>query len=125
MELREERIGRIALLLASGRVDSTTAPALGEQLGKALGTQIGALVLDLSGLDYISSAGFRALLVANRLAQAKAVALHLCGLSEKLQQLFELAGFLELFAIHAKKAEAIAAASGAGAGAGAASSAAS
>lgn len=113
MELREERVGRIALVLASGRVDSTTAPALGEQLDRTLCTPIGALVLDLSGLEYISSAGFRALLVANRLAQANAVALHLCGLSDKLQQLFELAGFLDLFAIHSKKAEAIAAASGA------------
>ena len=112
MELREERLGRIALLVPSGRIDSTTAPMLGERIGETLGAPIGALVIDLSALDYFSSAGFRTLLVANRLAETHAVALHLCGLSDKLQQLFVLAGFIELFAIHPQKSEAIAAASG-------------
>lgn len=112
MELREERLGRIALLVPSGRIDSTTAAMFGERLSATLGAPIGALVIDLSDLEYISSAGFRTLLVANRLARTNAVALHLCGLSDKLQQLFDLAGFVELFAIHPQKSEAIAAASG-------------
>lgn len=111
MELREERLGRIALLVPSGRIDSSTAPLLGERIGETLGGPIGALVLDLSALEYISSAGFRTLLVANRHAQANAIALHLCGLSDKVRQLFDLAGFVELFAIHPQKSEAIAAAS--------------
>ncbi len=112
MELHEERLGRITLLAASGRIDSTTAPMLGERIDATLATPIGALVIDLSALEYISSAGFRTLLVANRVARTNAVALHLCGLSDKVQQLFDLAGFVELFAIHPQKSEAIAAASG-------------
>lgn len=112
MDLHEERIGRTALLMPKGRVDSGTAPALGERLAAMLVAPIDALVLDLSGLEYISSAGFRALLIANRTAQSQRVALHLCGMSDKLAQLFDLAGFLDLFTIHAQKTEAIAAASG-------------
>ncbi len=112
MDLHEERIGRTALLTPKGRVDSGTAPALGERLGAMLDAPIDALVLDLSGLEYISSAGFRTLLIANRTAQAQHVPLHLCGLSGKLEQLFDLAGFIDLFTIHAQKNEAIAAAAG-------------
>lgn len=112
MDLQEERIGGTALLVPKGRVDSGTAPALGDRLATMLGDPIDALVLDLSGLEYISSAGFRALLIANRTAQSRSVALHLCGLSDKLRELFDLAGFLDLFTIHAQKTEAIAAASG-------------
>ncbi|MCL4183758.1 MAG: STAS domain-containing protein [Burkholderiaceae bacterium] len=111
MVLLEERVGAAALLTPRGRVDSTTAPMLGERLdGVFGGAPVGAVVLDLSGLEYISSAGFRVLLVANRQARSSGVPLHLCGLSDKLQQLFDLAGFLGLFTIHAQRADAVAAA---------------
>jgi anti-anti-sigma factor len=111
MDLHEERVGVTALLVPRGRIDSGTAPALGERLEGLLGSELGGLVLDLSGLEYISSAGFRVLLVANRSARSNGVPLHLCGLSDKVEQLFDLAGFKELFRLHAGKAEAIAAAS--------------
>ena len=118
MVVHEERIGATALLVPRGRIDSATAPALGERLGGVLASSISALVLDLSGLEYISSAGFRVLLVANRQAQTSGVPLHLCCLPDKVRQLFELAGFLELFPIHAQIDEAVAAASAADASGG-------
>lgn len=118
MVMHEELVGSAALLAPQGRVDSATAPMLGERLDGMLGgTPAGAVVLDLSGLEYISSAGFRVLLVANRQARSSGVSLHLCGLSDKLRQLFDLAGFLGLFTIHAQRAEAVAAAAADGSGA--------
>lgn len=109
MELDEELAGNTAVLVPRGRIDSTTAPALDERLATMLARPADALVLDLSQLEYLSSAGFRVLLVSQRLARSKAVPLRLCGLSEKLRQLFELAGFIELFEIHGQRADAVAA----------------
>ena len=111
MEVHERSSDGVLLLMPRGRVDSSTAPLLGDRLTGALESAAGGLVLDLAGLDYISSAGFRVLLIASRQAQAKGVPLHLCGLSAKLMQLFDLAGFVSLFSIHAQQAEAISAAS--------------
>jgi hypothetical protein len=53
-------------------------------------------VLDLSRLEYISSAGFRVLLLAAKLADETGSRLVLCGVSGKVRQLFDLGGFLDL-----------------------------
>lgn len=97
----------MVVLEAKGRIDSTTAPALGEKLSGALGSPQARLVLDLKQLEYISSAGFRVLLLAAKRAEAAGSKFVLCGISGKVRQLFDLAGFLDLFAILASREDAI------------------
>jgi anti-anti-sigma factor len=110
VDLREEAIGDVTVLEVQGRVDSTSAPALGERLTGSLTGQGRGLVLDLRQLEYISSAGFRVLLLAGRRAEEAGHRLVLCGLSGKVRQLFDLGGFLDLFPITASRDEAITAA---------------
>ena len=62
MDLREEKIGEVSMLGVAGRIDSSTAPALEKHLTENLGAAKVRVVLDLSRLEYISSAGFRILL---------------------------------------------------------------
>src|SRR5258708_2170520 len=69
-----------------------------------------ASVLDLSKVEYISSAGFRVLLLLDRQAGKDERRLVLCGLTPKVRQLFDLGGFLDLFPIAQTQEEAIAAA---------------
>lgn len=109
MDLREDTAGGVTILEVKGRVDSTTAPALGEKLNESLATPERRLVLDLRQLEYISSAGFRVLLLAARRAEDAGTRLVLCSVTGKVRQLFDLGGFLELFPISASRAEAIAA----------------
>ena len=108
MELREEQVGAVHVVEVRGRVDSTTAPALGASLTAAL-TAKARLVLDLRHVDYISSAGFRVLLIAAKRAEETSARLALCGLSGKVRQLFELGGFLDLVPIAATREDAVAA----------------
>lgn len=110
MDLKEEILGEIIVLEVKGRIDSGTAPALGERLTGLLATSERGLVLDLRDLEYISSAGFRVLLLAAKRAEEAAGRLVLCGLSGKVRQLFDLGGFLDLFAISASRDEAVSAA---------------
>ena len=69
MDLREDIAGEVTVLEVKGRIDSTTAPVLGEKLTVALAAPQRRLVLDLRQLEYISSAGFRVLLLAAKRAE--------------------------------------------------------
>lgn len=110
MEMRKDLVGSVTVLAVTGRLDSTTAPTFGEQLLSVLNALQCHVVLDLRQLEYISSAGFRVLLVAAKRAEKNESRLVLCGVSGKVRQLFELGGFLDLFAISASREDAIAAA---------------
>lgn len=107
MNLREEKVGDIMVLEAQGRIDSTTAPALGETLSASFASGYKGLVLDLRQLEYISSAGFRILLIAAKRAEEIGSRFVLCAISGKVRQLFDLGGFLDLFPIYASREEGI------------------
>lgn len=107
IDLNEEVIDGVRVLDVRGRVDSGTAPTLAERLNRMLSSQAGQVVVDLQGLEYISSAGFRILLLAARRADEAQVRLVLCGLSDKVRQLFDLGGFLDLFVIRSTRGDAL------------------
>jgi anti-anti-sigma factor len=109
VDLREDIAGEVTVLEVKGRIDSTTAPVLGEKLTGALATPQRRLVLDLRQLEYISSAGFRVLLLAAKRAEEAGSRFVLCSVSGKVRQLFDLGGFLDLFPISASREEGIAA----------------
>ena len=108
MDLREDTAGDVLILEVKGRIDSATAPALGERLTALLTGAGRRLVLDLAQLEYISSAGFRVLLLAGKRADAGESRLVLCGVSGKVRQLFDIGGFLDLFSITGSREEGIA-----------------
>lgn len=110
MDLSEKKVDGITVVEVKGRIDSTTAPALGERLTANLQAAKVRLLLDLSRLEYISSAGFRILLLAAKRADETGSRFVLCGVSGKVRQLFDLGGFLDLFTIAGSREEGIAAA---------------
>lgn len=110
MDLNEERAGSVTVLQVKGRIDSTSAPVLGERLTAMLGAAPARVVVDFSHLEYISSAGFRILLLAAKRADQTTGRIVLCGVSGKVRQLFDLGGFLDLFTIASTREEGIAAA---------------
>jgi anti-sigma B factor antagonist len=110
MDLSQQDVGGVTVVQVKGRIDSTTAPALGDRLRANLAAPEVRVVLDLGALDYISSAGFRVLLLAAKRADEAGSRLVLCGISGKVSQLFDLGGFLDLFTIVGSRDEGIAAA---------------
>jgi len=109
MDLREESDGGVTIVEVTGRIDSTSAPALQERLNSVMAAPQARVLLDLGKLDYISSAGFRILLLAAKRADAAGSRFVLCGVSGKVRQLFDLGGFLDLFTIVGSRDEGIAA----------------
>jgi anti-sigma B factor antagonist len=105
MEIAEQHTGEITIVEVKGRIDSNTAKVFGERLTNLVKTGRTRLVVDLKHIIYISSAGFRALLVAGRLAEETNGTLALCSLSVEVQRLFDLGSFTDLFVIYPSREE--------------------
>ncbi len=88
---------RKAVFTLEGRLDTTTAPMLEKVLKEAL-PGVSDLTLDFADLEYISSAGLRVLLAAqktmNRQGSMKIV--HVC---DTIKEIFEVTGFLDILTI--------------------------
>ena len=81
----------------AGRLDTTTAPALDKTINDDIaGTK--NLVLDLKGLEYISSAGLRVLLSAQKKMQ-KIGSMKVTNVCEAVMEIFELTGFSDVLVI--------------------------
>jgi anti-anti-sigma factor len=97
MDITEQKADSATVLQFSGRLDGTNSAAADTKLADAVGRNP-TLVLDLGGLDYISSAGLRVLLKAAKQAQTAKQKLLLAGLQPAVKQVFEISGFSTLFA---------------------------
>jgi anti-anti-sigma factor len=107
MQIREERAGNVLVVAPSGRIDSTTSEELERRLLQSLAARESRLVVDMQGVEYISSAGLRVFLVLlSRLREVKGK-LVLCSLGEGVKEVFDLAGFLSIFVVEASRAEAV------------------
>lgn len=106
--IRDEQAGSVAVVAIDGRLDGAAAPQLDDHLVSAIGRG-SALVLDLSGLDYVSSAGLRVLLKVAKQAKAAKKHLALAGITSAVKEVFDISGFTAIFAIHSDRAGAVAA----------------
>ena len=79
-----------------GRLDTTTAPELEAELGSLPGVK--TLVMDMTKLVYISSAGLRVLLKAQKLMN-KQGSMTVKNISQEIREIFEVTGFDELLNI--------------------------
>src|SRR5229473_993487 len=107
MKLVEEVTDDVTVVEAYGRLDSTTAQEFGDRLIALIQAGRGSLVVDLKNIAYISSAGFRALLIANRATAAKQGKLALCGVIGDVKRLFEIGSFTDEFLICQTQADGI------------------
>jgi anti-sigma B factor antagonist len=108
MEVTAKQFKSCDMLTVSGRVDSSTAPQLTEALEGVTGDGRYKIVLDMSDLEYMSSAGFRALLSSQRVCKRyNRGEIVLASVPERVQEALELAGFTELFKVFPDAVEAV------------------
>jgi anti-anti-sigma factor len=92
LRVAHERAEGVIVLTISGRVSSLNVGQLETALGSAVGDSVRGIVLDLSGVDYISSPGLRAVEKTSTLLAAAGRRLVLCGLTDAVRLAFSLAG---------------------------------
>ncbi len=98
MEITYQEFKHCELIRIKGRVDSATAPQMAQALEKAHEDGKHKLVIDMGELEYMSSAGFRALLAAQRNSKKyNRGEVVLATVPDRIREALELAGFTELF----------------------------
>lgn len=102
----QKQIWRVA---TKGRLDQGLTPALEESLNRLLADGVIFLLVDMEKITYINSGGLRCLVSAWRKARQQDGNLVLCGLNERLQEIFAMVGFDKVFHIYPSRTEAEAA----------------
>jgi anti-anti-sigma factor len=107
MTINEAHEAGVVVVSPHGRIDSTTSALLERHLHGIAAAGKTRVVVDFSGVDYISSAGLRVLLALAKRGRDQKGRVALCGLNDSVRQVFELAGFVALFTIAPTRAEAV------------------
>lgn len=108
MELIESAQDGVTVVEPRGRMDTTGAKPFGDRVAALINSGAHQILIDLRQIPYISSAGFRALLIGAKLMEQAKGKLVLCGMSSEIKRLFEIGNFTDLFTICATRDEGIA-----------------
>ena len=94
MTIHIKKMGGEAVIELSGRLDTSTAPVLDKRISEDIAENT-ELTLDLKGLEYISSAGLRVLLSAQKRMQ-RSGSMKLKNVCEEVMDVFEMTGFADI-----------------------------
>ncbi len=94
----EKKIGNdTATLIVSGRLDTQTAPELENELDAVL-ANLKELTFDFTNLEYVSSAGLRVILKAQKTMNQQG-SMKLTGVNDSIMEVFDITGFLDILTI--------------------------
>lgn len=97
MQINKNQTAEKLTLAIEGRIDTITAPALEEAI-ESMDESVKELVLDMKGVEYISSAGLRVLLAAQK-KMNKIGSLKLTDVCDAVMEVFEMTGFADILVI--------------------------
>jgi len=98
----------VSIMQVKGRIDSDTAPELDSALSNLLNSNRNKIVLNLQAVDYLSSAGLRALVKALKDAQKSGGDLRLVSVSEPIEIILRTVGMMQMFKLFSTSEEAAA-----------------
>ena len=97
LNIEKKNEGSKLELVLTGRLDTTTAPELEKELKASL-DGVDELVFDMASLEYISSAGLRVLLSAQKIMNKQGT-MKVLHVNETIMEIFEVTGFSDILAI--------------------------
>lgn len=107
MASTSEQIGSALILCVEGKLNGGNAAELEAEILGHLNDGVYQLVLDLSAMSYISSAGLRVVLVAAKRLKQSAGELVLCGLQPAVREVFDMSGFLAILNVVGTREQAL------------------
>ena len=106
MEIGERKQGSVVVLIPVGRIDNDTSPTFQKRLLAAVAAPDCAVLVDLSKVDYVSSAGLRALMTGAKQAKANNGRLAVAELKPVVKEIFAISRFSYVVEVFAASAEA-------------------
>ena len=97
MTIEKKINGEAVTLIVSGRLDTQTAPELEKELDSIL-SGLKELTFDMTNLEYVSSAGLRVILKAQKAMNTQG-SMKLTGVNDSIMEVFDITGFLDILTI--------------------------
>ena len=89
--------GENAKIIVVGRLDTQTAPELEKEMDGII-SNVKELIFDMAGLEYVSSAGLRVILKAQKIMNTQG-SMKLIGVNDSIMEVFVITGFLDILTI--------------------------
>lgn len=109
MDISEQQVGRVWVVEARGRLDGASSGAFTQRLDALVKGAEPRLVVDFSGVDFVSSAGLRAVLTLVKKVKTLKGALALCAVQAPVREVLDITGFAAMIDIHPERTAALAA----------------
>jgi anti-anti-sigma factor len=107
MEIQKRKTEKCMIVSVSGRLDAVTSPDFEKEMEGCLADGETVLVVDLPGLEYISSAGLRSILAITKKLKARNGKIVLSSLQDMVKEVFEISGFSKILPIFPTKEDAL------------------
>lgn len=107
MQIATQEQGTVSIVAVAGRVDSATAPELENTLKRLVEAEKTQIVLDLLGVEYMSSAGLRAMVSTLKAVKRVNGDLRVANPSARVDEVLRLAGLSSIFAIYPTREAAV------------------
>jgi len=107
MDIVQNDYAGVQGLHLAGRFDELAAPEVERSLSAVVREDAGRYVLDLSGVEYVSSSGLRVLLMFSRAVKNRQGDLKLAGLTPFVAEVFEVSNFTSVFSVYPTMADAL------------------
>ena len=99
MEIAQERDAGTNVVSPAGRVDGSNSAEFHESLMAALSGDDNRVILDMGGIDYISSAGLRVLLLLAQHLGGSSTPFAVCSLAASVDEVFRISGFNQIITV--------------------------
>ncbi len=106
MEITEKTMNDVEIVFLNGRLDAYNSNLVEKKLDELINSGKIKMVADLSGVEYISSSGLRVMLSSLKKLNKLGGTLKLSSLQPYVREIFEIAGFTQLFQIYDSEEEA-------------------
>ncbi len=100
MKVSKEKVNDTLVLTVEGRLDTTQSDAFEKDIMQILEQGDKKIILDCSGLNYISSSGLRIFLIIQKKMMSTGGQLSICNLQPTIMEIFDMSGFSMVFTIH-------------------------
>ena len=94
----------MSVVTARGRLDGAASGPFAERVQALIGAERPKLLIDFSGIDFVSSAGLRAVLTILKRVKSLNGAFALCGVQKPVREVLDITGFAGMIDIHPERA---------------------
>ena len=109
MEIQDERVGGTCVVTAKGRLDGQSSSVFADRIGGLITDPNPRLLIDFAEVDFVTSAGLRAVLLLLKKVKAANGSFALCSVRDSVRDVLEISGFTAMLSIHPARSDAIAA----------------